>query len=293
MTFTELCDKLGIEYRSGGHEHCRDGWVQIDCPACSPNWQHFRLGYNIRGGYMNCWGCGPKRTSNVLSEITGLHWKELKPYLEALSRNFSPIDVKVRGKLVLPTGTFIPLLKSKPHRAYLEERGFDPREIERLWGVQALRWDSNHPWRLFLPIQFRGETVSWTTRALTQNHTARYISASLEEEKIHHKDLLYGEDYLRNTIIVCEGPTDVWRIGPGAVCTFGTGFKTSQIARISRYPVRVVCFDSDDSGLRQAQKLGEALRETAGETVIVKLKAKDPGSATKKEIRELRETFLN
>ena len=105
---------------------------------------------------------------------------------------------------------------------------------------------------------------------------------------MNHKELLYGEDYCRGSVIIHEGPTDVWRTGPGAVALLGTGFTDAQVLRLSHYGLRIVCFDSEPAAQRRANKLCSLLDGFPGETINVVLDSKDPGSATPKEIAKLR-----
>jgi hypothetical protein len=103
-----------------------------------------------------------------------------------------------------------------------------------------------------------------------------------------HRNLLYGEDYCRHTILVHEGPLDVWAVGPGATATCGTEFSPAQIRRIARYPRRGICFDSEPAAQTRARRLAAQLSLFPGETDLIKLDANDPGSAGAKELAELR-----
>ena len=143
------------------------------------------------------------------------------------------------------------------------------------------------PWRLFIPFHIHGEVVSWTTRSIGQNGL-RYVSASSDQEKVNHKSILYGEDFCRHAVIVHEGPFDVWRTGPGAVATCGTGFSRSQLLRLSNYPVRVICFDNEKQAQQRATELCDLLEPFPGETIQVTLDAKDAAEASDKEINQLR-----
>jgi hypothetical protein len=191
------------------------------------------------------------------------------------------------GKLEVPTGIldYLP----KVHRQYLIKRGFNPNEIGTLWGVTGIGIHPDLAWRLFIPIYYKGDIVSWTTRLITDTtNEIRYRSAKETQERIPHKQLLYGEDYVRTSVIVHEGPTDVWKTGPGAVCTFGTGYKQTQITRLIKYPKRVICFDNEPTAQQRAKKLMNDLSCFPGETCNVLLDAKDAGSATEHEIKQLR-----
>ncbi len=103
------------------------------------------------------------------------------------------------------------------------------------------------------------------------------------------KDLLYGADFASHTIIVVEGPTDVWRIGPGAVGVMGLQYSQKQVALIADYPTRFICFDDEPSAQRRAFKLASELREFPGQTSILAVTSSDPGSASDEQISELRE----
>jgi hypothetical protein len=289
MNFLEVLDRLGVPYIAEGHEHVRDGWIQLDCPWCSPNWQHWRLGYNLEGHYFSCWGCGYKRVADVLMEITGKEFREVQRFLKDLDFTYVKRNrLKETGTLVLPKG-LEPL--GFCHREYLiHDRKMDPDMIERIWQVQGIGLAPKLKWRLFIPIHYRGEIVSWTTRAVGKSGR-RYISASPKEEKISHKRLLYGEDYVRHTVVIHEGPIDVWATGPGAVATFGTSFTREQILRLSRYPRRVVCLDSTSEGRRKAAELCDQLEPFPGETIRVIIDGKDVADSLK-EAKRIRRLFL-
>lgn len=184
----------------------------------------------------------------------------------------------------------VPLLPI--HKEYLEKRGFNSAELKRLWRLKSIGLASKLAWRIFIPIHFNNETVSWTTRKIGDNG-ARYISAKSTEEIVSAKTLLYGEDYIQQSLIVCEGPTDAWRIGPGAVATMGISYTKEQVSRISKYPQRVICFDSELEAQKRARKLCNDLESFPGKTLNVVLDSKDPGSASYEEIQELRAKFLS
>ena len=133
--------------------------------------------------------------------------------------------------------------------------------------------------------------MSWTTRAIGES-SYKYISAKSEQEAMNHKSLLYGEDLALNSIVVVEGPLDAWRLGPGAVATLGVNVTAAQILRISQYPFRSICFDSEPSAQRRARKLANQLSIFPGKTSIIQLDAPDPGEACPKEVKRLRKAVF-
>jgi DNA primase len=107
-----------------------------------------------------------------------------------------------------------------------------------------------------------------------------------------HKSLLYGEDLARKTIIINEGPTDAWAIGPGAVATLGTSYSLSQVSKMVEFEKRIVCFDNEPAAQARARKLCADLSAFPGSTENCILDADDAASASRKELKLLRQTYL-
>ncbi len=291
MDFESLLTEAGIESRSEGDHHCRPGWLQLRCPYCSDGMgESFHLGYNINRHYLNCWRCGKHSLPGTLCKLLGISSTRAQVLLEDIDVPVFTGVERVRGTLKIPK-ELGPLLRC--HRLYLKGRGFDPNELEEVWGIGGIGMRGPLKWRVFIPIHYRGETVSWTTRSTADNATVRYIAADAADEAIPGKNLLYGEDFVSgHSIIIHEGPTDVWRTGPGACCTFGTAYTRKQIARIVKYKRRIICFDSETQAQRQAQRLCDLLEPFPGETLNVVLDAKDAGVASKREIKQLRTLLI-
>lgn len=287
MNFRDLLEEYHIPIAPPGHHHVSEGWVQFDCPFCSRNSGRYRMGYNIRNKYLNCWSCGGKSVVSVLQELTNLPYPQIKKILDELEIETTRKDkgFRPKSKLILPKGIsdFYTC-----HKEYLSKRGFDPEEIKKIWGVQGIGIGGEYQWRLFIPIYYRDEMVNWTTRAIGNLNKPKYKGGTNEEVKIPKSELLYGEDYARNTIIIVEGVVDVWRIGPGAVATLGVNFSPVQFEKMIQYPKRIVCYDSDTAGQTAAKKLVNNLAVFPGETINVVLDSKDPGEAQEKEIKHLR-----
>jgi len=290
MNIINLLQQLNIPYRTTGN-HARAGWVQIDCPDCGKGSHKYHLGINLQKLSTNCWQCGSKNLPFILSTSSEVPYREIKKLLKEVPRQKVREEVHT-GHLQIPF-SFQGL--SRTHINYLLSRNFNKKEVRQIipvWGVKGTYHDCpGFTWRLFIPIYFNDEMVSWTTRSIGIKNERRYISASPLQEALHHKDLLYGEDLAGHCIIICEGPLDVWKIGPGAVATFGLSYTQKQVERMKEYPIRVVCFDNSIEAQKRAKLLGYTLSLFPGETHVVKLDADDPGSAKKKEIEQLR-TFL-
>lgn len=291
MNFTDLLEEHRIEHYVGhGHHHCTEGWVQLDCPQCSPGSRRFRLGYNIAGKFCSCWTCGYVKLWEVVLEIVGDAQEAYKVVKqipkEALERK------KHTGTLRLPDG--IGSL-TKFHKEYLGSRGFDPRQIVSQWEVQGIGLcsDPKMRWRLFIPVHQNGEVVTWTTRSIRPDAAQRYWSANADDSLVSIHDCLYGVDHCRQSVVVCEGPTDAWAIGPGAVATCGQRVGQSQLSALSRIVSRAICFDAEPEAQRRARRLADDLSAFPGTTTnIIPETGKDPASASKEEIEAIRREFL-
>lgn len=292
MTFAELLEDLGVPTADENNPHQGIGWVNFDCPFCGRNSNSFHMGYNLAGGYCNCWKCGGHKTVNVLMELSGKSFRECQQILNNLDTE-SPISapkIAHTGRLRIPQCVG-PMQKA--HYEYLDSRRHNPHEIKRLWNVGGIGIAPGlFSWRLFIPIRYQFETVSWTTRAIGKRAAPRYINASTAQESMSAKTLLYGEEYCQHTIIVCEGVFDAWRIGPGAVATLGMSFSQAQVLRISKYARRVICFDNSFDAQARAKELCRLLMSFPGETLRVNLSGKDPDTSPETEIEELRKRFL-
>ncbi len=290
MTLEDLLRSAGVPIAPEGHHHVRPGWVGFDCPTCSPGWLKFRCGYNTRTGRVHCWQCGRMDPVRTLAALTHRPYDEIKTLL-ATNTYLEHVEYVHAGTYVAPYGLCD---LGEMHRDYLARRGFNPDEIIDRWHVRSFTETAgyHHKYRIFIPFEHEREVVSYTARSVAENETVRYVNAHTLSESIPMKHLLYGEDYCTHAVIVCEGPTDVWRIGPGAVATMGLSITPQQIARIARYPTRVLCFDNEPRAQKRATELAMMLRARPGRTFVVNLNAKDPGSAGEEEVKELRTRFL-
>ena len=247
------------------------------------------MGFNLESKYVHCWACGSHGLVQTLSEILNISYGKCKELLDSIiTERIEKQEHK--GKLVLPSG--IGKLRNA-HRNYLEQRRFDPDTLQKIWNIKGIGQAGAYSWRIFIPITFEGKVVSWTTRSISRNpKVKRYITASKFQSSMPVKSILYGEEYVKHVIFINEGPTDVWNIGKGAVATLGTSYTQIQVNRMAQYPVRVICFDSEYMAQKRAKKLCDDISVFPGDTYNVVLDAKDPGSASKKEINRLRKEFL-
>lgn len=285
MDLANLFSSLNIDFkRHGENSEVTERWIGVRCPYCSPFGDRFKLGFPIGVPWTgSCWTCGKMKLWDFLVAV-GVSHEECKRRLGTLDRGL-PDRREAPGRLVIPAGVE-PM--GKAHRACLKRRGLDPDVIESLWGVQGIAKSPKLAWRLFIPIRWRGKAQSWTTRAISDENKPKYLTAKPHEEAISSKELLYGHDLANHACIVVEGPGDAWRIGPGAVATLGVAYSKAQVLKLSRFSLRIIAFDNDPKAQQRANILAGQLSVFDGETVIARLDSADPGSASQREVNELR-----
>jgi hypothetical protein len=295
MDVLKLFHDYSIPLAPPGAKHSRPGWIQVECPFCvgNPGWH---LGYNAQGDYFNCWRCGGKKTSRVLAKLLGVdehRAREIMREYGGRSRVPLPSTRKPRSKgFRYPSGTE-DLLPS--HLRYLKSRHFSPSYLQKTWGVEkgtgpAARLDKiDYRLRLLIPIYNpRGKEVSFQARDVTGRQNPKYKACPKHRELEDHTQLLYGchlnpEGELA---LVVEGPTDVWRLGPGALAVFGIDYTRSQVRYLARHYERVyILFDQEKQAQKQAQKLWSELMARGVQSKVGNLfrEGQDPAELTESE----------
>lgn len=116
---------------------------------------------------------------------------------------------------------------------YLAGRGFDPDKIGRFYNVhfctQSDRFICEN--RLIIPIYHKKRMVGWQARAAydcdwKSSHIPKYYTAP----GTPRRQVLYnfGNAVRFRTGVIVEGVTDVWKLGPQAVCTLGATMTMQQ-----------------------------------------------------------------
>lgn len=269
-----------------------DGWVNITCPFCDDPSEH--LGYNTSMDYYRCWRCGWHPTNKVVSKIlnisTALTHETLKQYGGEYKKQIKEEHQQIRP-FVFPSGV---TSLQRQHKQYLENRGFDPARIERIWklmgtGPVSMLDDIDYKHRIIAPILWEGETVSFQSRSLSDKAELRYKACSKEREVLHHKDILYHQIDRETKIGICtEGITDVWRMGENSFATFGIGYTEKQVTCISKlFSVVFIIYDPEPLAQKQAERLKNELRFRGVKTELITIDSSDPASMKQEDANYL------
>lgn len=284
-----------------GHQHYREGWLNICCPFCGDS--GFHLGYNLASDYFSCYRCGHKNTVTVIHEILRCGIVEAKVIHRQTFRGVyasatAPVSASARAQVTLPSSGNI-LLETKSY-SYLRNRfkwmtKEEFQSMVKCIGITYTDGDYVNPEtkepkylnRIIIPNHLNGKIVSFQTRAYTKQRI-KYITANPEEEVVHHKHFLWGSDRVPySKVIVNEGVMDSLSIGDGAVHTHGVEFTQNQVNCLYAFSDVYICFDTDKYGILGASKLAGLLSHRT-RVHIIKLSCHDVNSCGKQEISDLK-----
>jgi len=273
-----------------GHHHCHEGWIQLHCPFCAGGVSGFHLGFSLESGYFNCWRCGGHSVWSYLGEILRTSDRsKIYKVLQKYQMDSPGIPRTRRHRSVLVPPPHLESL-SHQHRSYLRRRGFRSREIEREWGLEGTRHLSGKwNWRVVGTICNRfGVPVAHIGRSISSRAKPKYRITDKQDCAEDPNGFLYGiHNVPGDSIVVVEGPADVWRLGPGSVATLGIDWTVTQANLIRQFKHRFVCYDPDQNAQRSARRLAEWLSAYPGSTELVDDMPCDPGDLEPLEAKSL------
>jgi|SRR6185369_3099713 len=286
-----------IDYADSGHKRTRPDWIQIHCPFCQGS-RGYHLGYNVITGAYSCWRCGKHSQLDVVKAMLNCGSSEAKEVV----KEYSAIGRKAKDsqrddskpsrrnkECVFPPGT---IELTERHRKYLIDRKYDPDELIEKWNLKCVGAVGSYKWRIIAPIMFNGKMVSYQGRDITNKSDLKYKACKQEDEVIPHQEIIYGIDHVKgNSCIVVEGIADVWRLGYGACCCFGSAFTLNQVNLLSTRFERVyILFDADEpNAIKMAYELAYLLSARGLEVEVLELEEGDPGDMEQVEADKLME----
>jgi len=268
LNLTSLLNDHGVEYTEGNN-----GWINLHCPFCYKGDGVFGLGWS--GKVFNCFCCGRLSRVEVLSSLLSLTPAKTVQVLLKYEKRVNPHPipsssakhVKMRvTELKLPSGT---ACMTKRHKNYLKSRNFDPARLEAEWGLLGTGALGEFKHRIIIPIiDEEGRTICYQGRDISGKANAKYKSCPDENAVVPIKSYLYGLNKCQDQdwIVITEGPTKVWRLGPGSVATFGATVTDNQLRILKSFKRRTIIFDHDEAGIEGADDLAARLSIFGGET---------------------------
>ena len=256
IDFVRMFDDYSIDYALEG-KNVGQSFVGVHCPWCDDSSYHGGVPRD-GGERFSCWRCGSHPFKQTLSIILGA--KNVDSILD-MYRDDS-IDEIIKVPVV--SGVSHVTVPGGPlqwyHKKYLEGRRYDPDKLSAVYGVTGTEPYSEYGARVYFPIRFKGETVSFQGRSIREDAYYRYLTAKPEEEKIFHKHLLYNLDLCTDDyIVLVEGVFDALRLGNGACATFGTSYLTEQLLHLKPYKRVFMLYDSEPVAQAKAKKAGDTI----------------------------------
>lgn len=291
LNLEAFCQDNRVEYLTEGHHHAHQGWAQIHCPFCSSGSEGWHLGFNLEGGNFNCWRCGKHSPWDVVGAL--LNTKNGSKISEAMAKYGTGYAARkrksiTRKKAIKPPSGTEPL--EKPHRKYLKKRGFDPDKLVEDWGIQGTSHLSGlWNWRIIMPISnIDGIIVAYQGRTIRKKIKPKYKLIDNTEMLEDPKKLLYGINKVPgDSVLIVEGPADVWNLGPGAVATGGIDWTTAQGNILRGFKNRFIIYDPEPKAQERAEELAKFLSYYPGNTEIIDGLDSDPGDLDGDEKKEI------
>lgn len=291
ISIEQIYKDYGIYY-----EPQQNGWINTTCPFCDDTKAH--LGCAPDSLTFNCWRCGWHPTKETIAKLLNIRESDVSALLKQYNLRKRPARDKKEFNRKINIHPFrypepYDSKLGKVHKKYLKKRGFDPIYMEKEWdlistGPVSFLDKLDYKYRIIIPIIWNGEVVSFQSRDVTEQSKFKYMVCPPEREKIHHKNIIYGnqEYWEYNRVgIITEGVTDVWKLGPLACATFGMKFTMPQVLEMAHQFDRIfIVFDSEKQAQKQAKKLAIKLRMLRKEVYIQTVgKNKDPGDLTQED----------
>jgi hypothetical protein len=187
----------------------------------------------------------------------------------------APAEVEGPEGLIEPVELpqpFKPIVELPPThsaRHYLWARGFDVRELWETWGVgyaPIFCTDRKAAGRIIIPVRLGGVCVGWQARYIGHVPKGSCVRKYLNPHGFPKRRLLYNYDLASRApfVVVCEGVTDVYAVGPCGVALFGKSASPQQEDLLVRHwgdKVILLLLDNDDNDAQvKAAQLEQRLR---------------------------------
>jgi len=213
----------------------------------------------------------------------------------------APVRVASRGPVTLP-GVCVPVTTLPPQHVasrYLDERGFS--HLAAILQLQYCEWMPPPPApdqlahrRLIIPMFMDDVLVTWQGRLIDSGGWAdapKYVTATGTSKSAVLYNFSVAKRSAGGTVVVVEGPTDVWRYGPEAVATLGKKASMIQLQLLSHtWPGALFLVDGDDldAETKARQSVTELNRQGVKRAaLVVTPPGTDPGAMSTPDVRRL------
>jgi DNA primase len=286
-------DDRGVKYTNEG-PNIGSGDIGLDpCLWCGARNNH--LGIKLTNKRVNCWVCGGHALSNFIMLIDGVSYHKVDSIMSEFVLEGGPFVAREKiyhTKLQYPKEVMnIDILGW--HWKYLRDRNFNPETLQHKYKLKACGPHGNYKWRIIIPVIMNGQIGGFTSRDITDKHPLRYKNQPAGQSPIPQEQWIYNIDTVKDTAILVEGPTDVWRLREGAISLLGINPSLEQINKLSQIKNLLILFDMEDKAQQRAMELGENLAGITDHVEVITVDKKgDPASWTDEEAFQVRKELL-
>lgn len=289
----------GVPYATEGKNiSTRGNWIGIQCLWCADHSNH--LGINLDHKTINCWMCPAKGTVIKLimtidqcgyerAASTVQEFSDVRLYAESKRQGEDEVRERI-NKVKLDK--YIKDELMTVHAKWLALRRFDPEWIFREYNLLCCgpvgRWSN----RIIIPFHQRGRLITYTTRDVTDKAKVPYVHLPNEESTVPIKETLYNIETMEDTVIVVEGPTDVWRLGKSVVATMGYKYTPIQLVALVKARRIFIMFDTETWAQEVAMNLAKDLSTVVSHVENVCLPEGDPGDLSEDDVKHIRKELF-
>lgn len=288
-------DDRNISYHTKG-KNVTQGWVNVQCCWCSDPSYHLGISPD---NFLNCWRCGTHGPiTNYIKEVENIPHAKVVDIVEEF-QTYMPRSFEEEIQDKIETGKkaiLLPEMKELQtlHRNYLKKRRFDPDFLIEKYQLKGCYLTGEYKYRIIVPAIMAGKIVNFTGMDVTGQAKTKYKNCKNDASLIPMKHVLYNIDTVRDTALIVEGVTDVWRMGDGAVAVMGMEYTQEQIRLLYTKGVKkvVVMFDKGILEKKKANRLADALSVLLPIVEVIELVSGDPADLSDEEAEKLREEIF-
>lgn len=292
-------DAREIEYWEHGKNVTR-GWTNIMCPFpdCSDSSNHCGISPTR---FFHCWACGRKGiVTKLVQAIEECSWAQANASVEKYQEEISDVvkDIrrteKTRNKgptTSIKHRKYVDLIPGF-HKNYLRGRNFNPEQIISQYKLKAIHDLENRHWkfRLVAPIFLNRKIMNLIGLDITKNPDREpYMALSNEDAILPLKHLLYNLDNAKgDSVVLVEGITDVWRMGPGFVASFGNVLTVEQMQLLVSKNFKKYYIFYDATAIKNSERVANQFSGLPGKVEIIELSEGDPCDLSELQVYDLR-----
>lgn len=244
-----------------------NGWYAFKCPFCNELENRQKMAVQLNYGVCKCWVCEYQNSIiDFIIDYEGVKYGQAKLLLNEAKPSDVTFDelegsaVRQLSTVKMPYGYKGILEESSTlavrARNYLEKRGFDLKELDRL-GVgfcneiakEGMAEEDDYFGYIIIPFKSKGKLVYYIGRDYIGNFL-RYKNPAKEKLGVGKSELLFNEDALHiyGEVFITEGWADAFTMGRKGIATLGWSLSKSQKNKILNSPVDRLIFIPDAGG---------------------------------------------